>query len=135
MCTTRRISPRSRITPRVVFGELELHRRNPLIHLAGLDLSCYDRDYGPQAERDQARLVAAGSLAAGGGRRGRGARPDERAGGGRPPAGHQGLAAGIPPGTPTPSPKRPGRHMSGSSRPSPARPRPVIPTRPWAGRP
>src|SRR6516164_5208819 len=42
---------------RVVYGELELHRRNPLIHLGGLDLACYDRDYAPQAERDRARLA------------------------------------------------------------------------------
>jgi hypothetical protein len=42
---------------RVVYGELELHRRNPLIHLGGLDLACYDRDYAPQAERDRARLT------------------------------------------------------------------------------
>jgi Bacterial protein of unknown function (DUF885) len=42
---------------RVVYGDLELHRRNPLIHLAGLDLACYDRDYAPEAERDQARLA------------------------------------------------------------------------------
>ncbi len=42
---------------RVVYGELELHRRNPLIHLAGLDLACYDRDYAPEADRDQARLA------------------------------------------------------------------------------
>ncbi|HUL26257.1 MAG TPA: DUF885 family protein [Streptosporangiaceae bacterium] len=41
---------------RVSFGELELHRRNPLLHLFGLDLACYDRDYAPQAERDRARL-------------------------------------------------------------------------------
>jgi hypothetical protein len=42
---------------RVVYGELELHRRNPLIHLGGLDLACYDRDYAPEADRDQARLA------------------------------------------------------------------------------
>jgi Bacterial protein of unknown function (DUF885) len=42
---------------RVVYGELELHRRNPLIHLGGLDLACYERDYAPAAERDQARLA------------------------------------------------------------------------------
>jgi Bacterial protein of unknown function (DUF885) len=41
---------------RVVFGELELYRRNPLLHLSGLDLACYDRDYAPQADRDRARL-------------------------------------------------------------------------------
>src|SRR6266487_5148937 len=29
---------------RVELGELELHRRNPLYHVGGLDLSCYDRD-------------------------------------------------------------------------------------------
>jgi Bacterial protein of unknown function (DUF885) len=41
---------------RVMYGELELHRRNPLFHLFALDLACYDRDYAPQAERDSARL-------------------------------------------------------------------------------
>lgn len=40
----------------VAFGELELHRRNPLYHLSELDLACYDRDYAPRAEREQARL-------------------------------------------------------------------------------
>jgi hypothetical protein len=40
----------------VSLGQLELHRRNPLFHLAGLDLACYDRDYAPQADRDRARL-------------------------------------------------------------------------------
>jgi hypothetical protein len=40
---------------RVAFGDLELHRRNPAVHLANLDLACYDRDYGPAAERDRAR--------------------------------------------------------------------------------
>jgi hypothetical protein len=39
----------------VVYAELELHRRNPLMHLAELDLSDYDRDYAPQAVRDAAR--------------------------------------------------------------------------------
>src|SRR5689334_4266372 len=43
-------------TARVRFGELELYRRNPLLHLSGLDLACYDRDYAPQADRDRARL-------------------------------------------------------------------------------
>jgi Bacterial protein of unknown function (DUF885) len=42
---------------RITYGELELHRRNPLIHLGGLDLACYDRDYAPQADRDRARLA------------------------------------------------------------------------------
>jgi len=40
---------------RVVYGDLELHRRNPLLHLGELDLACYDRDYAPQADRDAAR--------------------------------------------------------------------------------
>jgi hypothetical protein len=39
----------------VEFGELELYRRDPGYHLVNLDLACYDRDYGPQAERDAAR--------------------------------------------------------------------------------
>jgi uncharacterized protein DUF885 len=42
---------------RIVFGELELHRKNPLLHLFGLDLACYDRDYAPLADRDRARLA------------------------------------------------------------------------------
>jgi Bacterial protein of unknown function (DUF885) len=41
---------------RVTFGELELHRSNPLIHLAALDLAGYDRDYAPAEVRDLARL-------------------------------------------------------------------------------
>jgi uncharacterized protein DUF885 len=40
---------------RVVYADLELHRRNPLLHLGELDLACYDRDYAPQEERDAAR--------------------------------------------------------------------------------
>src|SRR5215831_6336422 len=40
---------------RVTFARLELHRRNPLLHLGELDLACYDRDYAPQEERDAAR--------------------------------------------------------------------------------
>ena len=42
---------------RVAFGDLELHRRNPLYHLFGLDLASYDRDYAPQPDRDRARLA------------------------------------------------------------------------------
>lgn len=41
---------------RCAYGQLELHRRNPLLHLAGLDLACYDREYAPAAERDRARV-------------------------------------------------------------------------------
>jgi hypothetical protein len=42
---------------RVAYGDLELHRRNPLLHLGALDLACYDRDYAPRADRDRARLA------------------------------------------------------------------------------
>jgi hypothetical protein len=37
------------------FGEYQAHRRDPLVHLSGLDLACYDREYAPKAEREQAR--------------------------------------------------------------------------------
>ncbi len=40
---------------RVSYGELELHRSNPLYHVGNLDLACYDRDYGPADERERAR--------------------------------------------------------------------------------
>jgi len=40
---------------RLMYGELELHRRNPSVHLPNFDLSCYDRDYAPQADRDAAK--------------------------------------------------------------------------------
>ncbi len=40
---------------RVRFGELQLHRVNPLWHIENLDLSCNDRDYAPEAERGAAR--------------------------------------------------------------------------------
>ncbi|MGW6914752.1 DUF885 family protein [Kitasatospora sp. NPDC054939] len=40
---------------RVRFGELELHRSNPLWHIENLDLSGYDRPYAPRPERDAAR--------------------------------------------------------------------------------
>ncbi|HEX9354243.1 MAG TPA: DUF885 family protein [Streptosporangiaceae bacterium] len=39
-----------------VYGDLELHRRNPLAHLAEMDLACYDRDYAPADERERAQL-------------------------------------------------------------------------------
>ncbi|WP_245681463.1 DUF885 family protein [Actinomadura kijaniata] len=42
-------------TLRVRFGELELHRRDPSLHLANLDPSCYDRDYAPAEQRAAAR--------------------------------------------------------------------------------
>jgi Bacterial protein of unknown function (DUF885) len=42
-------------TTQVALGEVELHRRDPALHLANLDLACYDRDYAPAPQRDQAR--------------------------------------------------------------------------------
>jgi hypothetical protein len=42
---------------RVVYADLELHRRNPMFHLGELDLACYDKDYAPQAERYAARAA------------------------------------------------------------------------------
>jgi Bacterial protein of unknown function (DUF885) len=41
----------------VEYSELELHRRNPIYHLMNLDLSGYDREYAPAAERDAARTA------------------------------------------------------------------------------
>ncbi|WP_159942979.1 DUF885 family protein [Nocardiopsis sp. FR6] len=41
---------------RYELGELQLHRANPLYHLGELDLSAYDREYAPRAERDAARV-------------------------------------------------------------------------------
>ena len=38
----------------VTFAELEMHRRNPILHLAELELATYDRDYAPAAERTAA---------------------------------------------------------------------------------
>ncbi len=40
---------------RTWFGEAQDHRRNPLVHLANLDLACYDREYAPAEERYAAR--------------------------------------------------------------------------------
>ena len=42
---------------RVVYADLELHRRNPMGHLGELDLACYDKDYAPAAERHTARAA------------------------------------------------------------------------------
>jgi len=42
---------------RVSLGELELHRSSPGLHLAAMDLACYDRDYAPAQDRDRARLA------------------------------------------------------------------------------
>jgi hypothetical protein len=40
---------------RLVYGELELHRRLPSVHHANFDLSCYDRAYAPESERAAAK--------------------------------------------------------------------------------
>jgi hypothetical protein len=40
---------------RLELGDLELHRANPLYHIAALDVSSYDREYAPAAERAEAR--------------------------------------------------------------------------------
>src|SRR5215204_5999442 len=40
---------------RLELGELELHRSNPLYHVAALDVSCYDREYAPAEQRAEAR--------------------------------------------------------------------------------
>ncbi|MEU2790268.1 DUF885 family protein [Streptomyces sp. NPDC007100] len=40
---------------RTVYGDLEMHRRNPLPHLLNLDLCCYDREYAPAADRARAK--------------------------------------------------------------------------------
>jgi Bacterial protein of unknown function (DUF885) len=41
---------------RAWFGELRMHRRNPLAHLENLDVSTYDREYAPARERAAARV-------------------------------------------------------------------------------
>ncbi len=42
---------------RVWLGDVEMHRRNPILHLAALELACYDRDYAPAQQRDEARAA------------------------------------------------------------------------------
>jgi len=42
---------------RATYGLVEMHRWNPLVHLANLDLSPYDREYAPAELRDAARLA------------------------------------------------------------------------------
>jgi hypothetical protein len=42
---------------RVELGELEEHRWNPLVHVDAMDLSCYDREYAPAAERAEAQAA------------------------------------------------------------------------------
>jgi Bacterial protein of unknown function (DUF885) len=40
---------------RTRLGDLELHRRDPFLHIEALDLTSYERDYAPAADRMQAR--------------------------------------------------------------------------------
>jgi hypothetical protein len=40
---------------RVAYGEVQVHRRDPLLHVSALELACYDRDYAPVADRERAR--------------------------------------------------------------------------------
>jgi hypothetical protein len=42
---------------RVLYGQLELHRSNPSVHLANFDVSCYDREYAPADERAAAKAA------------------------------------------------------------------------------
>ena len=67
----------------VAYGELELHRSNPLAHLAEMDLACYDREYAPQEERAAGQAAAPGPVAAGGGSGPGLAGPGQRPGGER----------------------------------------------------
>lgn len=40
---------------RAAFGRVRVHETNPLVHIEALDVSCYERDYAPEAERKEAR--------------------------------------------------------------------------------
>ena len=40
---------------RVRFDEMHEHRVNPLVHVANMELACYDRPYAPEAERTAAK--------------------------------------------------------------------------------
>ncbi|MGD0084618.1 MAG: DUF885 family protein [Acidimicrobiales bacterium] len=42
---------------RASFELAEMHRWNPLVHLANLDLACYDREYAPESERAAAKAA------------------------------------------------------------------------------
>jgi hypothetical protein len=41
----------------VIFGDLGLHRSNPMYLLGELDLACYDKDYAPAGDRLNARAL------------------------------------------------------------------------------
>jgi len=45
---------------RATFGVAENHRWNPLVHLANLDLACYDREYAPSSERAASKAAHVG---------------------------------------------------------------------------
>ncbi len=40
---------------RIRFGEAQLHRRDPLVHVSAMDVACYDREYAPEDVRTAAR--------------------------------------------------------------------------------
>jgi hypothetical protein len=42
---------------RTRLGDLELHRRDPFLHVEALDLTSYERDYAPAADRMKARRL------------------------------------------------------------------------------
>ncbi len=42
---------------RATFDGAAVHRWNPLVHIANLDVACYDRDYAPAEVRDQAKAA------------------------------------------------------------------------------
>ncbi len=43
------------VAARTVFEHVEEHRRNPLLHIANLDLACYDRLYSEEDERAEGK--------------------------------------------------------------------------------
>jgi hypothetical protein len=84
---------------RLELGELELHRSNPLYHIGALDVSCYDRDYAPAAERAEGPPPPPGRLAGGRRRRRHRPGPGRRPGGRGPAAGRPGPDGRPRPGT------------------------------------
>ena len=42
---------------RAELGIAEMHRWNPLVHIANLDVACYDRPYAPVEERSAAKAA------------------------------------------------------------------------------
>ena len=118
----------------VVYGHLELHRSNPLLHLGEMDVACYDRDYAPESERNAARIAhlsqwphaADHAIEA----------LDRLS---RPVANSlvgavRGLSAGIPPGPSRPSGTRRWPRMRGSPATSSTRPPSAPRTWRWARR-